>query len=195
MINDNAVIKVVGLGTAGGTILENIMQDQIDVIDFVVANTDQRVMNMSSANTKILLTNDLMNYVAAGSSMELMRETRQFKELAASIAGSDLIVLLAGMGGLTGTNACLILAEIARSLGISTVGIVTIPFSHEGLHRLAKANDGIARLGKLLNSLVVMPNDQICAPVDKSIFDSFKSGDVIISGALRETIDHLMCNN
>ena len=99
-----------------------------------------------------------------------------------------MVFLIAGFGGDTGTNATQLFALVARSLGIYTVAIVTLPFEHESLYRKTVAKAGIINLRNLVDSVLVMPNDQICNPAGRGILDSFKAGDAIISGALKARI-------
>jgi cell division protein FtsZ len=187
MDEKSAVIKVIGIGTAGGTILENIMQDQIAGIDYIAANTEPKVLTLSSANTKILLSQDIKEDLGTSSvDSESLQET--ITEIKASIGGAAIVFLIAGFGGDTGTNATQVFAQVARSLGIYTVAIVTLPFSHESLYRKTVAKAGIINLRNLVDSVLVMPNDQICNPADRGILDAFKAGDAIISGALQSSI-------
>ena len=182
-----AVIKVVGIGTAGGTILENIMQDQIDGIQYIAANTVPKVLELSSANTKILLGQDIKEDLGESTDdCESLHET--ITEIKAAIEGATMVFLIAGFGGETGTNATQVFAQVARSLSIYTVAIVTLPFDHESLYRKTVAKAGVINLRNLVNSLLVMPNDQICNPLDRGILDSFKAGDALISGALQSSI-------
>jgi len=188
MISDKSeVIKVVGIGTAGGIILENIMQDQIDGIDYIAANTDFKLMSMSSAPTKILLSLDIKEGLRPSPvNCESRQET--IRKIESAIGGATMVFLIAGLGGETGTNACQLFAEVAWSLGIYTVAIVTLPFSVESLFRKTIAKAAIINLRNLVDSVLVMPNDQICNPSGRGILDSFKAGDTIISGALKSCI-------
>lgn len=188
MISDkSAVIKVVGIGTAGGIILENIMQDQIDRIEYISVNTVPQVLNLSSANTKILLGLEIKEGLRP-SSVKCESRQESVKEIKAAIEGATMLFLITGFGGETGTNATQVFAQVAQSLGIFTVAIVTLPFSHEGLYRMTVAKAGIINLRNLVDSVLVMPNDQICNPADRGILDSFKAGDAIISVALQSSI-------
>lgn len=188
MINDKSgVIKIVGIGTAGGTILENIMKDQIDGIEYIAANTEPKVLSMSSTPAKILLGLEIKEGLRPSlGNCESRQES--IRKIESAIGGADTIVLLAGFGGETGTNASQLFAEVARSLSIYTVAIVTQPFSSEGLYRMTIAKAGIINLRNLVNSVLVMPNDQICNPSGRGVLDSFKAGDAIISGALQSAI-------
>ncbi len=179
MINEEFdVIKVIGVGTCGSIIVGNMINDLIYGVDFIVANTDSQVLELSQAPTKILLTPNVMDGFAN-------------EEIAASVAGSDLVILIAGMGGATGSTASRLFANVSKSLGFTTIGIVTKPFSFEGIKRMARAEDGIFQLGKLIKSLIVLPNDQICTSPGNEIFGAFRSGNVIISCILSRIIEWL----
>lgn len=188
MISDGfSVIKVIGVGTAGGTILENIMQDQIDGIDYIAANTDFKLLSMSSAPTKILLGMEIKEGLRP-SPVNCESRQESVKQIESAIEGATMVFFIAGLGGDTGSNACQLFAQVARYLGVYTVAIVTLPFSHEGLYRMTVAKAGIINLRNLVNSVLVMPNDQICNPSGRGILDSFKAGDAIISGALQSSV-------
>jgi len=193
MISDkSAIIKVIGIGSAGGNILENIMQDQIDGIDYIAVNTEPKVLNMSSANTKILLSLEIKEGLRPSPvNCESRQET--IRKIESAIGGATMVFLIAGLGGETGTNACQLFAEVARSLGIYTIAIVTLPFSEESLYRKSIAKAAIINLRNLVNSVLVMPNDQICNPSGRGVLDSFKAGDAIISGALQSSIRKEPC--
>jgi cell division protein FtsZ len=189
--NQNS-IKIVGVGSGGNNILEYLIKSNSYEADFIAANTNPRVLEMSSAPTKILLKLDLLDGVDADKS-PLMNyvPAKSIRDITNSIEGAATLYLITGMGGMTGANGCQIFAEIAQILGIHTIAIVTQPFSLEGQYRMGKAEDGIARIGNLVNSVVVMPNDQICNPVGRGVLDSFKAGDAIISGAVRGITNHI----
>lgn len=183
----SAAIKVIGIGTAGGIILENIMQDQVDGIQYIASNTEPKVLNMSSAPAKILLGLEIKEGLRPSPvNCESRQET--IKQIESAIGGATMAFLIAGLGGDTGTNASQVFAQVARSLGIYTVAIVTFPFSQESLYRMSIAKVGIINLRKLVDSIVVMPNDQICNQAGRGILDSFKAGDAIISGVLQSSI-------
>ena len=182
-----SAIRVVGIGTAGGIIMQNIMQEKLDGIDYIAVNTDSQVLELSSANTKILLGSDIKEgFGATTVNCESRQET--IKEIKATMDGAAMVFLIAGFGGDTGTNATQVFAQVARSLGIYTVAIVTSPFSHESLYRKTVAKAAIINLRNLVNSVLVMPNDQICNQSGRGVLDSFKAGDAIISGALKSAI-------
>lgn len=158
--NKSSVIKVIGIGTAGGIILENIMQDQIDEIEYIASNTEPKVLNMSSANTKILLGFEIKEGLRP-SPVNCESRQESIRKIESAIGGATMVFLIAGLGGETGTNACQLFAEVAWSLGIYTVAIITLPFSKESLYRKTVAKATIINLRNLVNSVLVMPNDQI----------------------------------
>ena len=187
-----AAIRVVGIGSAGGIIMGNIIRDQVDGIGYVAANTDPQVLELSSAKTKILLDPDIKEgFGATTVNCESLQES--VSQIKAAIEGATTVFLLAGLGGETGSNATQLFAQIAQSQGIYTVAIVTMPFSSEGFYRMTVAKAAIINLRNLVNSVLVMPNDQICNPAGRGILDSYKAGDTIISGELRKTIQQLLC--
>lgn len=187
VMDKSAVIKVIGIGTAGGIILENIMQDQIDGIEYIASNTDFKLLSMSSAPTKILLDLEIKEGLRPSPvNCESRQET--IRKIEFAIGGATMVFLLTGLGGDTGSNGSQLFAQVARSLGIYTVAIVTLPFEHEGLYRMTVAKAGVINLRNLVNSVLVMPNDQICNQANRGILDAFKAGDAIISGALQSSI-------
>ncbi|MBW4056361.1 MAG: hypothetical protein HIU83_13355 [Proteobacteria bacterium] len=187
MINVNEVVKVIGIGTAGGIILENIMKDQMDGIQYIAARTDELALDLSSAGTKILLSFDTKEGLES-SPIDCESDPESIIEIMTAIAGADMAVFVAGFGGKTGTIATQVFAKVARSLGIYTVAIVTIPFEHESLYRKTLAKAGEINIRKLVDSVLVMPNDQICNPAGRGILEAFKAGDAIISDALQSCI-------
>ncbi len=176
-------LKIVGIGTCGSIIVGNLMESQmLPELDFQVVNSDRQVLDSSKVKSKMYLTPDMIELDNGSATNELMAATE-------SIAGSDLVILVAGMGGSTGTTLSLLFARITKSLGITAIGIVTEPFTLEGIRRLTKAEVGIEKLGELLNCLIVLPNDQICTSVGRISIDAFRLGDVIITKIIRRIID------
>ena len=133
-------LKIVGIGTCGSIIVGNLMESQmLPELDFQVVNSDRQVLDSSKVQTKLHLKPDMIEWDDGSAANELMAT--------ASIAGSDLVILVAGMGGSTGTTLSLQFARIAKSLGITAIGIVTEPFTFEGVQRSTKAEAGIENLG------------------------------------------------
>ncbi|MDR3500962.1 MAG: cell division protein FtsZ [Legionella sp.] len=186
------IIKIVGVGGAGGNFLGNI-KDKVHWVDCIVAGTDALALINSKIPTKIQLGVNTAKGLGAGANPEVGRAAalEAIPEIEESLKGADMVIVLAGMGGGTGTGAAQIIAGAARNLGALTIGIVTLPFSQEGASRLAAAEEGVRVLSKYLDSLIVLQNDRIChAGHDgKDIFERYEMGDKIIFDAIRGITD------
>src|SRR5277367_4061953 len=134
----NAVIKVVGIGGGGGNAIEHMMAGHIEGVEFICANTDAQALINSSANTIIQLGENITRGLGAGANPEVGRR--------AALNGADMVFIAAGMGGGTGTGAAPVFAQIAKELGVLTVAVTTKPFSFEGKMRMQDAETGIAHL-------------------------------------------------
>ncbi len=161
--NTNINIKVIGVGGGGGNAINRMVRADIRGVEFLAVNTDSAVLDISMATHKIQIGEKLTRGHGAGGNPEHGRRAAEESrdEIVAALQGADMVFVTAGMGGGTGTGAAPVVAEIARNLGILTVGIVTKPFSFEGKKRMAQAEDGIAALREHVDSLVVIPNDRI----------------------------------
>lgn len=155
-----AVIKVIGVGGAGGNAVNHMVKNNIKGVECISANTDQQALNASLAHHKISLG---QTGLGAGAKPEKGRESAEAarESIRNALAGADMVFIAAGMGGGTGTGASPVVAEIARELDILTVGIVSKPFQYEGTKRMRNADAGIAELGKHVNALIVVLNDQL----------------------------------
>ncbi len=156
-------IKVVGVGGGGGNAVNRMVRADVRGVEFLAINTDIAVLDISLATHKIQIGEKLTHGHGAGGNPErgqrAAEESRD--EIVEALQGADMVFVTAGMGGGTGTGAAPVVAEIARDMGILTVGIVTKPFSFEGKRRMEQAEDGIAALKEHVDSLVVIPNDRI----------------------------------
>ena len=161
--NTQITIKVIGVGGGGGNAVNRMVAAGVRGVEFLAVNTDVAVLDISRATHKIQIGEKLTRGHGAGGSPErgqrAAEESRD--EIVAALQGADMVFVTAGMGGGTGTGAAPVVAEIARDMGILTVGIVTKPFSFEGKRRMEQAEDGIAALREHVDSLVVIPNDRI----------------------------------
>ena len=171
MENTNfAVIKVVGVGGAGGNAVDRMVDCGLRGVDFIAVNTDKQVLARSKATTKIQIGEKLTKGLGAGARPEIgaraAEESRE--EIAAALEGADLVFVTCGMGGGTGTGAAPVIAEIARQLGCLTIGVVSKPFMFEGRQRMKNANNGIEMLKAAVDTLVVVPNDKLLQVVTKS---------------------------
>ena len=145
MANDNAIIKVIGVGGGGGNAVNHMVNCKIEGVDFICANTDAQALRNLSTNTIIQLGVELTKGLGAGTNPEVGRlaaeeNKERIKEV---INGADMVFLTAGMGGGTGTGAIPVIAQVARDLGILTVAVVTKPFSFEGKKKMAIAEQGL----------------------------------------------------
>ncbi len=179
-----ARIKVIGVGGAGGNMVNNMIASNLKHVEFAAVNTDAQALGISLAARKIQLGEGVTRGLGAGSKPDLGRqsalESRQ--EIADALAGADMVFITAGMGGGTGTGASPIVAQVAKELGALTVAVVTKPFFYEGTTRRHNAEYGIKELEKSVDTLIVIPNDRISYVVDKgtSLIESFaKANDVL----------------
>jgi cell division protein FtsZ len=192
-IDQSAKIKVVGIGGGGGNAINTMIAHNIHGVDFIVANTDAQALRLSKASSKIQLGAQLTKGLGAGANPGIGREAalEDRDQLAAALQGADMIFIAAGMGGGTGTGAAPIIAEVAKEIGVLTVGVVTKPFTREGKQRLAKAEEGIRELKKHVDSLVVIPNDRLLGLAGKSmsILDAFRPSDDVLRQAVQGISD------
>ncbi|MGW8114130.1 cell division protein FtsZ [Caproicibacterium sp. NSD3] len=161
---DNIVqIKVVGVGGGGGNAVDRMVNSGVQGVEFITVNTDKQALYRSKATQKIQIGEKVTHGKGAGSKPEIgSKAADESREaISAAIRGSDMVFITAGMGGGTGTGAAPIVAEIARDMGILTIGIVTKPFAFEGKVRMSQADEGIANLKEHVDSLVVIPNERL----------------------------------
>ncbi len=192
-IDQNAKIKVIGIGGGGGNAVNTMISCDVYGVDFIVANTDAQALRMSTAPVKIQIGAQLTKGLGAGANPEIGRDAavENREQLARAFDGADMIFIAAGMGGGTGTGAAPIIAEVAKEAGALTVGVVTKPFTREGKLRLAKAEEGIKELKKYVDSLIVIPNDRLLGLAGKSmsILDAFKPSDDVLRQAVQGISD------
>ena len=161
---DNLVtIKVVGVGGAGNNAVNRMIQDDVKSVDFIAVNTDGQDLEANLAPEKILLGAKVTGGRGAGANPEVGRRAADDsrEEISQALQGSEMVFITAGMGGGTGTGAAPLVAEIAKEMGILTVGIVTKPFGFEGSRKMKIAEKGIEELGAHVDSLVVIPNERL----------------------------------
>ena len=178
------VIKVFGVGGAGGNAVDHMIREGVNGVEFVAANTDAQALKRSGASQKLRLGKTGRG---AGAKPEVGREAavEEREQIAESLKGAQMVFITAGMGGGTGTGAAPIVAEVARELGILTVAVVTKPFGFEG-KRLKVAEAGIAELQKHVDSLIVILNDKLTDVLgeDVSMDDAFKAADNVLRNAV-----------
>lgn len=190
---NNAIIKVVGVGGGGGNAVEHMVAESIDGVEFICANTDAQALKGSSAKIHIQLGDELTKGLGAGANPQIGREAaeedREFiREI---LSGADMVFITAGMGGGTGTGAAPVFAEIAKELGILTVAVVTKPFSFEGKQRAMAADEGIRRLAEHVDSLITIPNNKLLSVLGKnvSLLNAFKAANNVLLGAVKGISD------
>jgi cell division protein FtsZ len=187
--NQEAVIKVIGVGGGGGNAVEYMVASNIEGVEFVAANTDAQALRNSSANVTLQLGASVTKGLGAGANPEIGRRSAEEdrETIKKTLQGADMIFIAAGMGGGTGTGAAPIFAEIARELGILTVAVVTKPFPFEGKKRTAYADEGILELSKYVDSLITIPNDKLLKVLGKgtSLLDAFKAANNVLLGAVQ----------
>ena len=193
-VNRFAKIKVLGIGGGGTNALNSmITQAQIQGVDFVAVNTDQQHLLASIAQTKIQIGDGLTKGLGAGSDPEIGKKAAEesLERIKDSITGADMVFITYGAGGGTGTGAGPIIAELAKKLGILTLGVVTKPFGFEGTKRMVVADEGIDTLREKLDTLIVIPNQKLLEVVDKnvSLLEAFKLADSVLSQGVQGISD------
>ena len=188
---DNVVnIKVIGVGGGGGNAVNRMVENGVQGVEFVSINTDMQALNYSQATTKIQIGEKLTKGQGAGANPEIGRKAAEESkdQIAAALANTNMVFITAGMGG-TGTGAAPVVAQIARELGILTVGVVTRPFAFEGKKRLEQALSGIEELNKNVDSLVIIPNERLKYVSEQKI--TFKNAFEIADGVLRQAVKNI----
>ncbi|MBQ9181299.1 MAG: cell division protein FtsZ [Bacilli bacterium] len=188
-----AKIKVIGVGGGGCNAVNRMIESGVKGVEFIVANTDLQVLNTSLAPIKIQIGVELTNGLGAGADPEVGKNAalESKEELQAALDGADMVFITCGMGGGTGTGAAPVIADICKSMGALTVGIVTKPFSFEGKKRMDKAISGLEELKKYVDTLIVIPNDRLREIIDKStpLLDSFKEVDNVLRRGVQSISD------
>lgn len=182
--NDGPVIKVIGVGGAGGNAVNRMIELDVKGVEFVAMNTDAQVLRVSKADLRIQLGKKLTRGLGAGAKSEVGYEAaiESEEDIRDALQNTDMVFITAGMGGGTGTGASPVIAKIAKELGILTVGIVTKPFDFEGKLRMEVALQGLEELRKHVDSLIVVPNQRLVDISDRStqLLDAFRESDNVL---------------
>ncbi|QCI26714.1 cell division protein FtsZ [Buchnera aphidicola (Thelaxes californica)] len=185
----DAVIKVIGVGGGGNNAVEHMIREKIEGVDFFAINTDSQALNKIEVQQRIQIGNTITKGLGAGSNPEVGRmAAEEDKEaLKTALQGSDMIFIAAGMGGGTGTGAAPVVAEVAKSLDILTVAVVTKPFNFEGKKRMDFAEQGIIELSKHVDSLIIIPNDKLLKVLSRgiSLLNAFGAANDVLRGAVQ----------
>ena len=184
-------IKVVGVGGGGNNVVNRMVRTGTKGVDFVAVNTDKQVLNASSATYKIQIGEKLTHGKGAGSNPEVGQKAAEESrnQLTKALEGTDMVFITAGMGGGTGTGAAPVVAEIARELGVLTVGVVTKPFSFEGRRRMMQAEKGVEELRSRVDSLVIIPNERLKYATDQKI--TFANAFGIADDVLKQAVSSI----
>ena len=182
-----AVIKVVGIGGGGVNAVNRMIEEGLKGVEFIAINTDAQALLMSDADVKLDVGRELTRGLGAGANPDVgARAAEDHRdEIEEVLKGADMVFVTAGEGGGTGTGGAPVVANVARSLGALTIGVVTRPFGFEGKRRAAQAETGIERLRGEVDTLIVIPNDRLLSISDRhvSVLDAFKAADqVLLSG-------------
>ncbi|QKG70124.1 cell division protein FtsZ [Erythrobacter mangrovi] len=186
-------IMVIGVGGAGGNAIANMMQAQIEGVEFIVANTDAQALSTSPSEKRIQLGPDITGGLGAGARPEVGKAAAEetVEDIEDSLEGVNMVFIAAGMGGGTGTGAAPVIAEAARRKGVLTVGVVTKPFLFEGTRRMRAAEAGIEELQKHVDTLIVIPNQNLflVAKAETTFKEAFMLADEVLQQGVRSITD------
>ena len=182
-----AVIKVVGIGGGGVNAVNRMIEEGLKGVEFIAINTDAQALLMSDADVKLDVGRELTRGLGAGANPDVGNKAAEDhrEEIEEVLKGADMVFVTAGEGGGTGTGGAPVVANVARSLGALTIGVVTRPFGFEGKRRVVQAELGIEKLRSEVDTLIVIPNDRLLSISDRhvSVLDAFKAADqVLLSG-------------
>ena len=188
-----AKIKVIGVGGGGCNAVNRMIESGVGGVDFIVANTDLQVLNVSKAETKLQIGKTISEGLGAGGNPEVGREAalESKKEIEEALVGADMVFVTCGMGGGTGTGAAPVIAQIAQEQGALTVGIITKPFKFEGRKRMEQAEVGLEELKKHVDTIIVIPNDRLRDMIDRTtpIVEAFKEVDNVLRRGVQSISD------
>ena len=189
-----AKIRVVGVGGAGGNVINTMIESQqIQGVEFIAVNTDAQALSINKAYVKVPIGQQLTNGLGSGSNPEIGRQAAEesIEDIKSNLEGSDMVFITAGMGGGTGTGAAPLIARTARELGALTIGVVTKPFEFEGAQRMKNAEEGLSALEEEVDALIVIPNQKLLEIADEhtSILDAFKLSDSVLNQGVQGISD------
>ncbi len=192
-MEEQADIKVIGVGDAGNHIVNKMIEEKVKNVTFVQINTDTQILKVSKTNNVIQIGKETTQGLGTGTDVAIGEKAaiENKEDIKKALAGTDMLFLTAGMGGGTGTGAIPIIARIAKDLGILTVGIVTKPFTFEGKKRKLKADQGIADLRRVVDALIIIPNDNLLeiAETKTTVKEAFGMVDKVLETGIRSITD------
>ncbi len=194
--NKSAKIKVIGVGGAGGNAINNMIDSNLQGVNFIVTNTDLQAIDISRAPVKIQIGDKLTEGLGAGANPEIGRQAaiESAEAIRNALKDSHMVFITAGFGGGTGTGAASIIAEICKELGTLTVAVVTKPFSFEGRKRSRQAEEGIDVLKEIADTVITIPNDRLrgLASKNATMIEMFKKADEILLHAVKGITDLIL---
>jgi cell division protein FtsZ len=187
--SQSAVIKVIGVGGGGGNAVSHMVDSGIEGVDFICTNTDSQALKGSRVRTSLQIGCNITKGLGAGANPDVGRQAamEDRDRIYEVIEGADMLFITAGMGGGTGTGATPVVAQVAKELGILTVAVVTRPFLMEGKKRMMIADQGIAELGKYVDSLITIPNEKLLTVLggETTLLDAFRAANQVLQGAVQ----------
>ncbi|MGH8653192.1 MAG: cell division protein FtsZ [Gammaproteobacteria bacterium] len=187
--SQNAIIKVIGVGGGGGNAIQNMLNANIEGVEFICANTDAQALSNAKSRTTLQLGAEITKGLGAGANPEIGRQSalEDRERVMDVLEGADMVFITAGMGGGTGTGAAPVVAQVAKEMGILTVAVITKPFPFEGKKRAEVATDGIAELSKHVDSLITIPNEKLLSVLgpDITLLQAFKAANDVLLGAVQ----------
>lgn len=188
-----AKIVVIGVGGGGNNAVNRMIEESLNGVDFVAVNTDLQALKQSKAQTKIQIGEKLTRGLGAGANPEVGGKAAEesHDEILQAVKGADMVFVTAGMGGGTGTGAAPVIAKISKELGILTVGVVTKPFEVEGRIRMKNAENGIAELKSVVDTLIVIPNQKLLSIIDRrtTLIEALKKADEVLQQGVQGISD------
>ena len=186
---ETAVIKVMGIGGGGGNAVGHMLSSGIEGVDFICANTDAQALKGARVKTGIQIGCNITKGLGAGANPEIGRQVamEDRDRIQEVVEGADMLFITAGLGGGTGTGAAPVVAQLAKELGVLTVAVVTKPFTMEGGKRMKIADQGIAELGRYVDSLITIPNEKLLTVLgpDTTLLDAFRAANQVLQGAVQ----------
>jgi len=191
--NADRRLVIIGVGGAGGNAVNRMVEDGVDGVEYISANTDNQALNSSLADNKIQLGEKLTGGTGAGARPEVGRKSAEesYDKIKEEIQGTDMLFIAAGMGGGTGTGAAPVIAQIGKEINALTVGIVTMPFRFEGAKKKEVAENGLEELKKYLDAIIVIPNDKILeiSPKGTTLKEAFAKGNEVLKKGVKGIVD------
>ena len=198
MSNEEVRILIIGVGGGGGNAINRMIEDEVQGVEYVVANTDYQALQNSLAENKIQLGEKLTKGLGAGAKPEIGKKAAEesYDKIKEELTGVNMVFIAAGMGGGTGTGAAPVIAKISKELGALTVGIVTLPFNFEGSKKKAMALEGLEELKKNVDSIIILPNDKIfeVSPKGTTMDEAFKKGNEVLKKGVKGITDIIKVN-